>query len=207
MSFWGFLEIVDKIVALVLLVGGVAGFAFKAWIAEWIKNKFARAVGQELESYKHQLNRDLESYKGSLLRELEQFRANIDIRRTVAIKRADAKLEALRNLTSSADRFVNEVVSMCNMDKELRNHNLSEWNNSAASVRTALRSAEIFLPSELVRDIANMNSAGANLVGECRKSETILDLDDERLNDILKKWSGIYKRLKEEIHADPQALQ
>src|SRR5258706_9686423 len=51
------LDIADKALTVIVLVGGFLAYICRAWIAEWIKHRFSRAVGEELEQQKHKLNR------------------------------------------------------------------------------------------------------------------------------------------------------
>jgi len=81
-----FVRIVNTALAAIAVVGGVLGWFFRAYMAEWIKNKFSKAVGKELAAPKHELDKELEAYKVALIRELEQLRANIDVNRAIALQ-------------------------------------------------------------------------------------------------------------------------
>jgi hypothetical protein len=202
-EFGQWLDIADKVLTVIILVGGFLGFIFRAWISEWIKHRFSRAVGEELEQQKHKLNRDLEAYKGSLLRELEEIKANIDIKRSIALKMAETRLDALRVLAFAFDECINEAVTMAGTSVDLRMHNLSTYNKSMEESRNARRSAEIFLPPAMVSDIVNTYLAASTLVAELMNSNAVLAIGDQRIQNLIAKSASVSMAIRDQIHADP----
>ena len=200
------LDIAERTITILVLVGGVVGFLCRTWISEWIKNRFSRAVGQELETHKHKLNRELEAYRGSLLRELEQFRANLDIKRSIALKYAEARLDALRLLAAELDRFINECVSTPTVTRDLRQRNLGEFNRATEAMRQAFRSAEIFIPLELAVEISQINVDASQMANEYFHSDAVIQHDDERIKKVSKSYAKIANKLRDQIHANPTEL-
>jgi hypothetical protein len=68
-----FLIIVDflsRVLAVLLAVGGLLGFAFRRWVAGWIDASFKRKLDTELQSKAHQFSLALEEKKAALAEEL-----------------------------------------------------------------------------------------------------------------------------------------
>ena len=181
MEFWKLIDIIEKALTIGVLVGGVLAFVFKTWIAEWIKRRLTAAMTKELEDHRHKLARELEGYKGALLKELEQYRANIDIKRSIALKMADARLDALRKLAVALNRFSNEAESMCRMNTAQKKLNQAEYNDSVVKTREAKREAEIFLTYEYNVTLSQAVSEAIDLTVECMEKELTLEMKDPRL--------------------------
>ena len=85
---------------------------------------------------------------------LEQLKANIDIKRTIALKMADARLESLRSLAIAIDRFNTECAAWSAYTAPVRLQSADEYNQVAISVRMALTEAAIFLTNDFSHEIA-----------------------------------------------------
>ncbi len=206
MDIWQFLgallDIADRLLTIIILVAVLLWFAFQRWISEFIRSRFSRAVGSQLEDQKHLLNKELEAYKGALLRQLEEFRADIDIKRSMALKLADARLDALRDVANAIDFLVNEGMAMCVASPAGRAHNADEYHAACAGVRIAIRRAGIFLPLPLAREIATLSSDVVSLAGDCMLNDTVLQRDDVRINQILGRAGNIAEQMRVVILAD-----
>jgi arginyl-tRNA synthetase len=203
MTFWSLLEIIDKALTVVLLVGGLVVFACKAWIVEWIKRRFSQQLGQSMEDYRHKLATEMESYKSGLLRDLEKFRANVDIKRSVALRMAEQRLDALRSFSVAFDRFANEATSMCTMPKELRIANLEEYNEAVGAFRREKRASEIFLSVELNREITKVGAGIIKLASDGIHKDIVLTNQDPTLFSAMSDIATISLKLRKEIHKPP----
>lgn len=202
------LDVLGQVLTVIVIVVSVIAFLCRQWISEWIKSHFSKAVGRELEVEKHKLNRELEAYKGSLLRELEQFKANIDIKRSIALKMADARLEALRSLAYELDRYCTECSCWPALTPQLRQHNMEEFNHATEAVRNARRASAIFLPIELVAEIADAIHAGRQLIGEFPvTNEAVLASGDECMKAVMQQFILVIRKVKEQIHVVPAQLE
>lgn len=197
------LDLISNIVSLIVLATGILGFMFKGWISEWIKSRFSKAVSKELDSYKHELNKELESYKTLLIRELEQHKANIDIQRSVALKMADARLDALRKLHLAFNELTVKAL-LCPS---------APLNNKAARISGALEAfgllnsvqadAQIFLPLDLNKQLADTN---IKLGAMINTAAVVMDTNDPTILALFNESSLITLRLRELIYQPPPGL-
>ncbi|SRR6266699_4562350 len=204
LSLW---DVIDKILGVVLLAAGVLGFVFRTWIKAWIENKFTSAAAAALENRRHELNQQLEAYKGSVMRDLEQFRANIDIKRSVALKVAGERLDALRTLATTLDKYTNDAVARSQSNLLLRNAHAAEMIASTQAAQVAYRAAEIFLPLDFNVEIASLMATMQELVVDFGpENENALAPNDARIEDILERYATVANRLREEIFRVPPDL-
>ena len=202
-NWTGLLDTLSRVLAVVIVGGGALAVVFQRTLVEWFKSKFAHAVGKELETHKHQLARDLEAYKAAALREMEEFKLGIDIRRSIALKMADARLDAFSRLAVAFSHFVNEAGSMLQMNPAGRAANAQDWIKAATNVQGALRGANIFLPGDLSVEIASLNAEMMTAVGSHMAANTSLAQNDAGLTAMLAKWAQANKKLKAAIYVKP----
>jgi len=201
------LNFVDTALNVVVLLVLVLGFALKGWISGTIKAYFQSALGKELEDYRHNLRRDLEAYKASTLREFEQFRANIDIRRSIALQFESAKLDACRKLAADLSAFFNAAVTFPVHDaetKKVANIQLSEYLNTA---RAAYRNTEIFLPLELNGEISSTMSSVYDIAVTCLNQGIVLKKDDPKIHDELLKIARVELKLRKFVEQEGAFVQ
>lgn len=197
------INFLSDLLVIATLTTGTLAFVFKSWISELIKTRFSKAVSQELDSYRHELNRELETYKTSLIRDLEQYKANIDIQRTIAIKMADEKLRALRELISSFDSYA-MVVGLCAvLSEDQRLLKINDAFDAQDRFSISLHESLIFLPMELNLEISNSNTQLANILNI---KETI-SADDQRLQDLRNQCAVIHHKLRDQIFRPPPPLK
>lgn len=197
------LDLISHFVSIAMLVFGVLGFMFKGWISEWIKSRFSRALGKELDRYKHQLNKELESYKTSLIRELEQHKANIDIQRSVALKMADSRLDALRKLHVAFNELtVKALLCPCAplSDKTAR---IAEALRAFELLKSVHADALIFLPLDLNKQISDINSRLATMMNTVA---VVLDGNDPAILALFNESSLITLKLRDLIYQSPPIL-
>jgi hypothetical protein len=196
-----FLDIAGDVIALVLLLASGIGFLFRTSISEWIKHKFQVAVGRELEDHKHRLARELEGYKGSLMQELEEMRADIDIRRSIALRVADTKLASLQALAFELSRVIMEATTMATMEQKLRNQNMEEYGAAISASRDARRRADIFLSRELSAEVATVMSDAVQFAQECGDKNVVVKIDDPRLIAIVRSSGIVETKIRAELEA------
>jgi hypothetical protein len=199
MNLWRILDIAGDVVAILLLVATVLSFIFK----EWIKNRFSKAVQSELDAKRHALNTELESHKGAILRELEQFRADVDIKRSIALKVAEARIQALQTLSGDLARFSNEALSMACMTAEQRRRNFSEYSTSLAAIRKSAETATLYIPMQLARDISAFNSDAVALVGNVSDRDIALATDDPAVMQLIQQSAAVANALRDHLYAGP----
>ena len=205
---WQVWDTIDKILGLIVLFAGLVGFASRAWIKAWIKNRFASAAAEALENRRHELNQQLEAYRGSILRDLEQFRANVDLQRSIALKMAEDRLEALRPLYEALDVFVNEGVAWPVFTVAMRSAASTNYQNAINAARRSLRAAQIFLPLEFNKDVVALTKDIHALIVEFGRGNTAtLQIDDARLTVLMNRWALLANRLREEILKAPKGLE
>jgi hypothetical protein len=139
---------------------------------------------RELDQSRHTLARELEAYKAGVLKDLEQFRANIDIKRTMALKMADARLDALRALAVAHDTAINEVTTMMTMSQAERQANADEYLQAMRRQREPLRSAEIFMPQELVAEVTTGVARASVFFGQLLGENRSIEADSPELQEI-----------------------
>jgi hypothetical protein len=203
------LDIIGRVAAALGVIGLAIAYIFKRWIAEWIKSRFSRAVEKELAVHKHQLERELEAYKGSVLQELEQFRANVDIRRTIALKRADTKLELVRKLDNDFDTYHRRCLVYCVADvanAALRMKAFEEAGQSWNALEQSVTAAGVFLPLPLMARITAANLKVNELREECQRDNVHLNHDNAQLIALTLEGARIRNALRQEIHGMPEGL-
>ncbi len=197
------LDLISNVVSLIVLASSVLGFMFKGWISEWIKSRFSKAVGKELDSYKHELSKELESYKTWLIRDLEQHKANIDIQRSVALKMADSRLDVLRKLHVAFNELtVKALLCPCASlnDKAARMTAAFEAFDLLKSVHA---DAQIFLPLDLNKQLADTNIKLGTMMNTIA---VVLDSNDPTILALFNESSLITLRLRELIYQPPPEL-
>lgn len=194
------IQFIDHLVSFTLLIGGIIAFLFRTWISEAIKHRFAHAVNREVESHKHSLSRELEAYKISLMRDLEQFRADIDIRRTIALQTASAKLNALRELFAAFNTYTNAALAYPTLASNVRMpKGLQDLNEKTLEYRTAFRNAEVFLAPELQLEMVGLASDVSKLANQYTKKEDVLSGDSGEIKALLKRNNAVSENLRKEI--------
>lgn len=207
-DFVELLTTISRIIEFVLVVGTVIGFFCRSWIREWIKARFTKAVNNELESYKHTLNRDLEAYKMALIADLEHRKANIDIQKAIALKMAEARLDAIRDLYSQLDQLCLHTLSwVTRYTPNLRQHSIEEYNKSNRATSEAFRATGIFMPRDLCIRIASAMAAGSSLVADfpVTSAETIPS-DNPRINSIVAEFISCGIELRNMLVMPPSGI-
>lgn len=201
------LDIVEHILTIIVLLVGAVGFVFRAWISEWIKTRFSKVVNRELESQKHELNKELESFKNSLFQQLEHAKANIDIKRSIALKMAEAQLDSVREFLNKLDHYHNVAMSMPCHEPEVRKYAAKEFYEVTDQVRLANRNAHIFIPNDLNAEIAShiedIYVLASSFLSENRQAITN---DDGLLEQFRKRFVNIHFRLKKLIFEVPVTM-
>jgi hypothetical protein len=139
-------ELLNTAVIVVVAGSGILGFIFRRWITEKIRSSFTRAISKELEDYKHDLSVQLEAYKTSLIRELEQHKASIDLQRAIALKMAEARLDALRGLTAQFDEWSSSAFICARAEIEYRPARQQNVIDAWKEFSKKYRDVQIFLP-------------------------------------------------------------
>lgn len=197
------LDLISNIVSLTLLVAGALAFMFKGWISEWIKSRFAKAVSKELDTYKHELNKELEAHKTALIRELEHYKANIDIQRAIALKMAEARLDALRKLLVAFDANGIGTHAYLRSSVEQKANTWEDVTRANMALKEALTEAQIFLPLELTNKIASLHT---DQVLACKPTDLERAADDPLLLGFLVRSAEINAELSELIYQPPPSL-
>ena len=110
----------SKAITLAILLLGIFSFVFKHYIKEWIKAKFKSQLQKENEEYKQSLLRELEAYKASLVRDLEDYKLNIDLKRNLALKYSDKKLEAYEQVKIAYQGILLSILTYQRLPSELK---------------------------------------------------------------------------------------
>jgi hypothetical protein len=201
------LEIISQIAGIVLVIAGVGAVIAKKWVSERIKSYYQLNVGKELAEQAHGYSKDLEAQKGAIVQDLEKIRANIDIRRSIALKMADVRLEALRTFYIAFDSCVNKCTVWPTFSMDLRLKYLIEI---AALIKTAQeqhRAAEIFLPHDLHSYISTCMVDAIGLVGEFHnENANVLRIDDPQIVPIRYKHVSILVQLRGLIFQPPNDI-
>ena len=166
---------------------------------EAIKQAFAKSVQKDLENLKHGLQLELESYKTGLIREFEQYRANIDLRRTIALRQAEGNLKAIQDLFPSLTTLFIESCTFPTQDPAHRT--FASISESVKAYRQAYRAAEIFLPSELRGKILSLVRDVHALAGEYSQKQDKLNTQDPIFEPFTARSVEIDKLLKAELVA------
>ena len=196
-------NLISNIVSLIILASGFLGFIFKGFISEWIKSRFSKAVSKELDRYKHELNKELESYKTSLIRDLEQHKANIDIQRSIALKMADSRLDALRKLYVAFNELTAKALICPRVSLENKPACMSKAADALESVGIVLADAQIFLPLDLNMQLADMNVKSLGMIST---GQVVVDANDPSILAFSNESSLIALKLRELIYQPPPEL-
>jgi len=200
-------DVIDKILGAILLVGGVLGFVFRTWIKAWIENKFSSAAAAALETRRHELNQQLEAYKGAVMRDLEQYRANIDIKRSVALKMAEEKLDALRTLATTLDKYINEAITQPRFTIAQRVANGAEVIAATDAARSAVRQADIVVPLEFAVEISRlMAEAQALIVAFGAANPELAPAGHAETQAVMENYARASNSLRAEIFRAPPDL-
>jgi len=199
MEFIKLLEIVEHLMAALFLIVLLVWLFGQTWIREWIKGRFSEAVGKQLESHKHELARDLEAHKTSLLRELEQYRANVDLKRAIALQTANAQTQALQQLHFAFNDDMNMELSCTQMPDDLRRVAETERHKKCEAGNVAYRSAEIYLPPELAHLVAKTRGTALNWAVDRMKGGKIVSIDDPKVHAIMKDVVTVCGLIRAEI--------
>lgn len=194
------IHLASLILEVVLIASGVLGFIFRAWIAEWIKARFSKAVAQELESHKHKLNIELEAYKSTLIHDLEHLKAAIDIKRTIAIKMAEARLESLRALHTAMDNLGSKATIYPAYTPEMRKMEHQNVMSIFKVASDAYTPASIFLPGELRLAIATAKADASALISAYpATSVVVLQRDDPAILSLMQRFAEVSIDLQKQI--------
>ncbi len=196
-------NILNKTITFGLPTVGILGFIFKGWITEWIKGRFAKAVSKELDAYRHDLNRDLEAYKTSLIRDLEQQKANIDLQRTIALKMAEARLDALRELTLAFHSYSNLALLCAVVDLVDRVPKVEVALEAQKVFNQEMQKATIFLPTGLLLEASKVS---LELLAALDVGPVAISVHDPALEQLRSKVSAVINKLRDEIYKPPPPL-
>lgn len=198
---------ISYFIEILLLLAAGLGFFFKGWISEWIKARFSRAVGQELEVHKHQLSRELEAYKSTLIHDLEQKKASIDIKRTIALKMADARLDALRVLHAALSDMSTAACTWPVYPQGIRTIAHGEYMLKIDALKVAISHASIFLPNPLRVEIANANGQALRLATSFPVgSANSLNGNDPQIVSLMTMYSTASRQIEDLILEEPRTI-
>lgn len=198
-DFRTLLNTFEHFLALLVFVGGLVSFIFRNYITNWIKSKFESEVGKQLASHKHNLDRELEAYKMSLVRDLEQLKANIDIRRSIALQVASTQLVAITALFADLNTFLNAATAYTVYPLPVRQHAGEDFGKKTNAMRDSFRAAEIYLGVELRARISTVTAEAHSLAIEFSEKEDLLEKSDARIQKILTENIAINDLLRNEI--------
>src|SRR5258705_5511198 len=114
------LELIGNISAIAIVIAAALAFIPRSFVNEWIKARFAKEVERESRDHTARLQRDLEGYKNTLLQQLDEARLDIDLRRSIALQSAAAKLEALRGLSAAVVEQVSFALVIPQLEPRMR---------------------------------------------------------------------------------------
>lgn len=202
------LSSLSQVLTLIVMVGGGIYAFFRGAINEYIKTRLQKAVSSELEEERNKFTREIESLRVSLLRELEQHKANIDLKRTVALKFSETRFESLRKFYAAFDRTTIGCASWSRSDKEVRRISYEEKNKAAVEAQLAHRECEIFLDLDFNREIFSTMRGYLDLSSEFPvDSDNRLEENDERLLALMDRKVNCMSKLRELLYAPPPDLQ
>jgi len=193
------LNIAPQVMTFLILVGGVVAYVLRKYITAWIRSKFESEIGKQLASHKHNLDRELAAYKMSLVRELEQQKANIDLRRSIALQIASTNLSALTQLFADLNTWVNKATAYTVYPPDVRKQTQNDFNQLTLTTRTAYRNAEIHLSADLRVRISNLMADLHRLAFELSNSVDRLDPKDARITGFLSENVAINDLLRQEV--------
>lgn len=210
MSLAKYLDTASDIITLLILLGSFIGFAFRETISSWIKLKLSNVFNEQFESYKHNLNIELEVYKGSVLRELEQHKANLDIRRAIALKIAEARLEHLTKLLS----LLHDYISHCGASPTITFVELEGGESARSELKNLLGekldrlnalSAEsiVYIPHGIRRELASL------IVRTEKLTRTLFpnkDVAEQAYEETLKVFAIVSEKLLNLAYKPPQDI-
>lgn len=202
------LSAVSQILSLTVLVGGALYAFFRRAINEYIKIRLTKTVSSELDAERHRFNQEIEALRVSLLRELEQYKANIDIKRTSALRLAESRFDALRNFYTAFDAYTIVCLSWTSMTPEMRASTLSERMQYGLDAKKAHSVCEIFLETQFNAEIFATMRDCTRLAGKFETTSTDrLPPDDQERMALVKQAGDCLTKLRALIHSAPPDLK
>lgn len=96
----------------VLSLIGFFGWIFQQTVATWLNKWLGRSLERQADRYRHQLSREMETYKSELSRLQDTERFKSEVRKAVAEKVLERRLQALHEVSLALQTIPSWVVSV-----------------------------------------------------------------------------------------------
>lgn len=203
------MEFVEKLLAYfdfrtttaMVIGGGLVLLVVRTWLTKRIEADISKAISKELAEHSHKLTLEVEAYRTSLLRDLEQARADIDIKRSVALQNASAKLEALRKLHAASMAGVDSALGFAISeiaDREAREAAVLAKSETAYA---ALGAADIFLPGELRARVRDLHASLIDAVLHNAEGGSVAGRGSKEIASIRTEADEVHRAIRMELEA------
>ena len=172
------LQLIGDVTALAVAIGAALAFVPHTFINEWIRARFAREVERESREHAARLQHDLEGYKNDLLGRLDEARLDIDLRRSIALQSAAAKLDAIRKLSVIVADYASLAASFPQLEPDSRGIHLEKLVDKGAEAMSARLEADIFLDLALSLSVAQLISQAQSLATDTMDGRPPVDAQD-----------------------------
>jgi hypothetical protein len=196
-----FLDYLARATPLVLVLAGLLAFYYREKIKQILSRSVLREIetlkkdfGKELAEHSAQLQRDIESYKVGLIAEAERAKATQEVKKSLALRMAERKFNALTGLLDAHIGFDTSVIAHVGMvlvgDQAAAGQafasNMAELMKRYARYSTAADAANAFLSVDARRLVLVIkNSAIQLLVSRADYASDPIPKEDQRAIDVL----------------------
>jgi hypothetical protein len=133
------------VLALIAFIGWIFQHAVATWVNKWL----GRSLERQAEQYRHQLSREMETYKSELARSQDTERFKSVVRKAVAEKVLERRLQALHEISLTIQTIPSWVASVIRFP--LANTGIEAVTQRMAEYSRALDSNALYYPNEFAR--------------------------------------------------------
>jgi hypothetical protein len=133
----------------VLALIGVFGVIFQQTVATWLNKWLGRSLERQADQYRHQLSREMETYKSELARSQDTERFKAEVRKSVAEKILERRLQALHEISLALETVPSWVVSVIRFP--IAHTGIEAVTQRMTDYSRALDSNALYYPSDFSR--------------------------------------------------------
>ncbi|MEN2470530.1 MULTISPECIES: hypothetical protein [Burkholderia] len=194
------------VTAVILLIAAACWKLVDTGLTTWLTKRVGRGLERDAERYKHELSRDMEMYKNELARSQGMGRLRAEMRKVVAEKLFERRLNAYHDLYVAISEIPSHVLAGAMQSVEVRPSQAKTYTR-VQEFANALTPHQLYLPGDFKQEYRALLVKLLNFfVGNSWQASPALAFEDAKVTEINKmvatlnhKIDSYYKSLPDEL--------
>ncbi|MDN7467015.1 hypothetical protein [Burkholderia orbicola] len=192
--------------AVILLIAAACWKLIASGLATWLTKRVGKGLERDADRYKHELSRDMETYKNELVRSQSIERVRAEMRKVVAEKLFERRLNAYHDLYVAISEIPSYILSQAMQPIEFR-FPLENVFGRAQDFQKTLIPHQLYLPSEFKQEYRSLLSELLTLFAENSWAQRpALALEDQTVVQINQRVAALNFKLDQYYKSLPDEL-